>query len=141
MATRASNSATMACASPILPCCASRADQDHPSPSVKTERRARHQQPCQQCDQRHRRKLNRLVHREGPPAQFFRHQFREIRVDGYKFDADTDAREEAPQVQSEDIVLKRHHHAGGAVPKQRKREDGAPSKSIRDKAEERRSDE
>ena len=116
-------------------------EQHHPAPAVQPERSARNQQPRQQRDHRHGAKLDGLVDGEGAAAQVGRHKFGKIGVDSDQFDAHADAGDEAPEVESEDIVLERHDDAGDGVPEQRVGEDGAAAEAVGDKTDERGADE
>ncbi len=85
--------------------------------------------------------MDGLIDGERAAAQVGRHQFGEIRVDGDQLHADADAGDEAPQVETEHVVLERHDDACGGVPKQRVSEDGAAAEPVGGEADERGSDE
>ena len=117
------------------------AQQHHPAPAIKSERSARNQQPGQQRNHRHGAKLDGLIDSECAAAQIGRHQFGEIRVDGDQLDAHADSGDEAPQVETENIVLERHDDARDGVPQQRVSKDSAAAEAVGDETDQRGSDE
>ncbi len=62
-------------------------------------------------------------------------QFRDEGVDRHQLHANTDAGNEAPQVDAEAGGLERHDQRAGAIPQQREREDEAAAVSVGDPAE------
>ena len=85
--------------------------------------------------------LDHLVVGKGAAAERFRHELREIGVDGDELDADADTGDEAPEIEPEGIGLERHDDARHRVPQQREREDRAPAEAIGGKAEQQRAEE
>ncbi len=78
---------------------ADRAEQHHPAPSRKTERRQRHELPGEQRHHRHGGEANALIQAERAAAQPRRDELDQVGVDGHELHAETHAGDESPEVE------------------------------------------
>src|SRR6267142_288703 len=106
------------------------ADQDHPAPSVHSERLARHQRPRQQGDDGNHAELNDLVDGESAAAKMFGYEFGNVGVDGDQFHANADPGNQAPGNDADGSVLEGHDDGGGRVPQQGAGEDHAAPEPV-----------
>ncbi len=70
-----------------------------------------------------------------------RREFRDVGVDGDDLDADADAPDEPPEINSEGCALQTHADARRRVPEQRDGEDRPPAEAVCDRREQQSADE
>ena len=118
-----------------------RADQHHPAPALDSERGRRHEDKGEKRYDRHAGEADRLIDRKRPPAHPLRREFAQVGADGDDLDAETDARDEPPEIEAEGVGLQRHHDVGRRIPEERPGEDRPPAVAVGEKAAKDRADE
>ncbi len=118
-----------------------RADQHDPAPALDPERGRRHEDEGEKRYDRHAAEADRLIDRERPPAHRLRREFAQVGADGHDLDAETDARDEPPEVEAEGVGLQRHHDVGRRIPEERPGEDRPAPVAVGEKAAKDRADE